>query len=793
MVRKIVLITFSLFFISGCQLNKSDGTGKSVQLYSPDKRIAVSVKTEGRLSYSVKVDGKNAITESGLALQFADGCHLGESLIVVNKKVRTVNEKWKPVWGKSSPVRNNYRELTISMKQAAEGGRRFDLIVRAYNDGVAFRYFLPEQKGLENFILVKEQTEFNPAGNPDCWAADFKSFYSHQEAKYPKRSWQEITKGTIWGVPLLMKLDESLYAAITEANIDDWAGMYLAATAKNEEMLFNSGAIKGSGSIKTIDIPVKDYKSLRIVIEPVDVVYDDRAVLADAKFTASDGSEIWLSDIEPMMSMQKVSRNKNSDDKDISLAGKKYEKGIGSFSRNEIVYNIDGKYESFKAVCGIDDASKERGLLRIEVYGSKDAFERINGLASVLSPLPDSNGRELVRSKTPHYSPWRVIMLGRKPGELIESNLIVNLNPSCAIKDTSWIKPGIMVWDHWWSGEIKMDTPTIKEYIQFAADMKFPFMLIDWGWYGDHDRPDADVTRVTKSVDMQELLRFAKERNVKLWVWVYWTDLERKLEEAFALYEKWGLAGVKIDFMQRDDQEMVNWYEKVIRTAAKHHLMIDFHGAYKPDGIRRTWPNMMTREGVLGNEWNKWYDFMTAEHNVTLPFTRMLAGPMDYTPGGFLNVTKENWKPGSPTKVQTTRCQQLAMLVVYETPITCICDHPKNYYNQKGLEFMKNVPSSWDETKVINGEVGKYITIARRAGKSWYVGAMTDLDGRTLEVPLDFLGKGKFKACIFFDATDADKNPEKLIEETLTVTAGHNLTIRMAPSGGFAASFEPEK
>jgi len=292
---------------------------------------------------------------------------------------------------------------------------------------------------------------------------------------------------------------------------------------------------------------------------------------------------------------------------------------------------------------------------------------------------------------------------------------------------------------------------------------------------------------------MPEVLRFAKESNVKLWVWVYWSDLDRKLEQAFALYQKWGLAGVKVDFMQRDDQKMVDWYHKVIRAAAKHHLMLDFHGAYKPAGIRRSWPNFMTREGVLGNEWNKWFDFITAEHNVTLPFTRMLAGPMDYTPGGFLNVTEENFKSGSPTKVKTTRCHQLAMLVVYESPITCICDHPKFYRDQPGLDFMKIVPSNWDETKVLNGQVGEYVTLVRKAGSNWYLGAMTNQSARTLEVPLDFLGKEKFTAYIWADADDADKEPKNLTEQTITVKSSDTLTIKMAPSGGCVAYFAPER
>jgi len=414
---------------------------------------------------------------------------------------------------------------------------------------------------------------------------------------------------------------------------------------------------------------------------------------------------------------------------------------------------------------GIDDKSTDKGKIRVEIFGSNDSYKPSNGLVTMLSPYLGTNGKVLVKGKTPHRTPWRVVLVGRDAGDLIESEMIVKLNEPSRIKDTSWIKPGMMMWDHWWSGDIKMDNETNKEYIKFAGEMGFPYMLIDWGWYGSHDNLQADVTTTSSTIDMPELLRYAEEKNVKLWVWLYWSDIDRKLEEAFALYEEWGIAGVKIDFMQRDDQEMVNWYHKVCKLAAKHHLMLDFHGAYVNTGIRRTWPNFMTREGVLGNEWNKWYNTITSDHNVTLPFTRMLAGPMDYTPGGFLNVTEDGWKAGSPTKVMTTRAHQVAMTVVYESPITCIADHPRNYYEQKGLDFFKAVPSNWDETRVLNGQIGEFITLIRRAGDNWYLGAMANQKGKTFELKLDFLGKGKYMAYIFQDGPDADINPKSLVEK----------------------------
>jgi alpha-glucosidase len=203
--------------------------------------------------------------------------------------------------------------------------------------------------------------------------------------------------------------------------------------------------------------------------------------------------------------------------------------------------------------------------------------------------------------------PWRVLMIGETPGTLIESEIIQNLNEPCAIKDPSWIKPGMCAWDHWWSGEVKMEMPVIRQYIDLASSMGWPYMLVDWQWYGKFNDPGADITKWAPQIDMPEIIRYAASKNVKIIVWLYSSDANRNsaFRKAFPLYRQWGLAGIKIDFMDRDDQQMVNWYRDIIKCTAENHLLVDFHGAYKPDGIIRTWPNMITREGVMGNEYYK--------------------------------------------------------------------------------------------------------------------------------------------------------------------------------------------
>jgi alpha-glucosidase len=341
-----------------------------------------------------------------------------------------------------------------------------------------------------------------------------------------------------------------------------------------------------------------------------------------------------------------------------------------------------------------------------------------------------------------------------------------------------------------------MDTATLKEYVQLASDMGWPYQLVDWQWYGPYDKPTAVITNLNPAVDMAELRRFAKEKDVRLWLWMYWTDVDRNdaYKQAFAVYEKWGIAGIKIDFMDRDDQEMVNWYEKLTKAAAEHHLMINFHGAYKPTGMIRTYPNQVTREGILGNEYNRWSTRVTPEHKLTLPFTRFLAGPADFTPGGFLNRQPGQFRPDEKAaKVQGTRAAELALFVLYDSPVCCVCDHPSHYQNQPGVDFLKIVPTVWDDTRVLNAAVGEQLVMARRSGDRWFLGAMTDKNARDLSVKLDFLGKGSWKATIWKDAPDSDTAAEHLLTEERTLSSADVLNLHLAMAGGAVVEFQIAK
>jgi alpha-glucosidase len=411
-------------------------------------------------------------------------------------------------------------------------------------------------------------------------------------------------------------------------------------------------------------------------------------------------------------------------------------------------------------------------------------------LTTKLVPIPGEpeNGVK-VRFSNEVYSPWRVLMIGETPGTLIESEIIQNLNDPCVIKDPSWIKPGMSAWDHWWSGEVKMEMPVIKQYIDLASEMGWPYMLVDWQWYGKFNSPEADITKWAPQIDMPEIIKYAASKNVKIIVWLYSSDVNRNsaYRKAFPLYEKWGVAGVKIDFMDRDDQQMVNWYHDIIECAAVNHLLVDFHGAFKPDGIIRTWPNMITREGLMGNEYYKFSDKMSPEHNVKLAFTRMLAGQMDYTPGGFLNVTRKQWKQQVPALVWNTRAAELSKFVIYESPLTVVCDHPDNILNQPGADFLKIVPTVWDDIKFLGGYPGDWVAIAKRSGDKWFIGVMNNSIGKPVELKLNFLPAGSYKIETWSDSKNSDKDPKELKKATITIKSSGTLKVTMSENGGFVA------
>lgn len=390
--------------------------------------------------------------------------------------------------------------------------------------------------------------------------------------------------------------------------------------------------------------------------------------------------------------------------------------------------------------------------------------------------------------------PWRVMMITDNDASLVESDLVYRLASPNKIIDFFWIQPGKVAWDWFNALNIKgvnfesgLNTATYKYYIDFAAAYKIPYIILDEGWSATDD-----LLKVNPDIDLPELLKYAEQKNVGIILWVVWLTLDNQLAQALDQFQKWGVKGIKVDFMQRDDQKMVNYYEKVAAEAAKRRLLVDFHGSYKPTGFGRTYPNVLTREGVHGLENNKWASSVTPEHNVTLPFTRMLAGPMDYTPGAMINCTQKQFHPvwDKPAS-QGTRCHQLAMYVVYESPLQMLADNPSNFYKEpESMEFLKEVPATWDETKVLAAKVADYIIVARKNDGKWYIGGMTDWTPREIEIDLSFLDAGLHQMKIIKDGANAGKDATDIKVENKTVSSTDKMKIKMAPGGGWAAIIE---
>ena len=394
-----------------------------------------------------------------------------------------------------------------------------------------------------------------------------------------------------------------------------------------------------------------------------------------------------------------------------------------------------------------------------------------------------------VTSGTRTY-PWRVLGIADHDGDLITNQLVYLLESPSKVQDTSWIKPGKVSWDWWNDWNIDgvdfhagINTKTYEYYVDFAAKYGLPYIILDDGWY-----KLGDLLTVTPDLNMEELVSYAKQKNVGLILWASWKTLDDQLIPALDQFEKWGIKGIKVDFMQRSDQIMINYFDKVCREAAKRHMLVDFHGDQKPAIMTRTWPNLINTEGVRGMEWSKWSWESEPAHNVSLPFTRMFLGPLDFTPGAMRNATKQTFAPiMSQPMAMGTRCQQLAMYVVYEAPLQMLSDSPSNYMREpEAMQFLSVVPTVWDETRVLDAKMSEYVLLARRNGSDWYVGAMTNWTPRDLEIDLSFLPDGNFTLDSYEDGVNADRNASDYKKTTRQVNKSTRLKIHLAPGGGWA-------
>ena len=401
----------------------------------------------------------------------------------------------------------------------------------------------------------------------------------------------------------------------------------------------------------------------------------------------------------------------------------------------------------------------------------------------------------IAKTKGTRTFPWRIFAVAEDDGDLINNQLTYLLSTPSKMKNTNWIKSGKISWDWWNANNIYavdfkagINTETYKYYIDFASKYGIEYILLDEGWY-----KLGDLSAIVPDIDLKELISYGKKKNVGVIVWMVWKTLDEQLE-TLSKIEALGVKGIKVDFMNRDDQEMVNYYHKIARLAAEHHLMVDFHGSYKPAGLRRTFPNVMTREGVNGGEQFKWSWRQTPEHDLILPFGRMMAGPMDYTPGAMHNAQKKDFQAIFDTPMSMgTRCHQLAMYVCYESPLQMLCDAPSNYYKEpECMEFLSAVPSVWDQTLVLKAKVSDYLLIARRNDNNWYIGGMTDWDERDFDVNLSFLPKGKqYKMTLYRDGINANRIAIDFKQIKEIVDNTYNKKIHLAKGGGLAIMLEP--
>jgi len=636
----------------------------NIELTSPDKHIRVLIlPTDSCPVYSVFYDETMLIDSSPLDLVFQEPGIKAASFFSAGLQIHSITREGLdhytlPV-GRNSQVNDRYNESTITLQEPRRH-RRLNLIIRAYNDGVAFRWVFPKQPGWTHYQLLAENTNIRFAGDPFLQASYLPNYTTSHEGRYTRLPFHEVKSDTLMDTPVFLEFPQKggtpHYITITEAQLTDYAGMYLV---------------------------------------------------------------------------------------------------------------------------------KHNGMLR-----------------SDLSPLPGGHGIR-VKATLPHRSPWRVLFIGPRPGAFLESNLLTDLNDPCAIKDLSWLKPGKTDF-HWWNGDIVPDTSfapginfeTNQYYIDFCARNGIAYhTVIGYGgtaWYVNDGisyapGPHSDPSLPIPGLDMKQICDYAASKGVGIRVWVHWQPLMKQLEKTFARFENWGIKGMMVDFMDRDDQQMVNIQTEILRRAAAHHLHIQFHGAYKPTGLIRTWPNELTREGTLNYENDKWDNPITPEDDLNLVFTRLVAGATDYHLGGFRAVPRSEYRAQyTRPLVLATRCHMLAMYIVLESYLPMVCDYPAAYEGQPGFEFIKEIPSTWDETKVPTARPGQWATVARRKGTDWFVGTINGPIARTMTIPLGFLPAGRYEATIYSDAPDAAAKPNHLVRTVRIVQPADSIQAPMISGGGAA-------
>ncbi|MDJ1499972.1 glycoside hydrolase family 97 protein [Xanthocytophaga agilis] len=659
-MKKTNLALLSLFGLGLCYpFTLYAQKNKTFQLLSPNSTIQLTVEAGKKMQWSVKHGSESIIEPSPLSLKLAGGEVLGDAAKITSSKTTKINQQINALNYKKDIVPDQYNQLVLNCK----GG--FGIIFRAYNDGVAYRFFTTRKDSL---TIENEEAGFhfredyqvyipyvNDAHNNDVFETSFENNYQHIALS-------KVKKDTLSFAPILIELPNNKKAVITEADLEEYPGMFLQ--------------------------------------------------------TSQQG------------------------------------------------YALQGKFAPYPL------EEKKAGHNNLQAY----VMKRANYIAKT------AGSRSF---------PWRTVIISATDTELLNNDMVYKLASPSRIKDPSWIKPGKVAWD-WWNDwnvtnvnfQAGINTATYKYYIDFAARHKIENILLDEGW-----ADSQDIMKIVPEINLQEIVDYGKSKNVGVWLWGGWLPLDQKMDLALSTYSKIGIKGFKIDFMDRDDQKMVNFFYRFAQKAAEHKIMLDYHGAYKPTGLQRTYPNVLNFEGVRGLENVKWSNTDFPLYDCTIPFIRMIAGPMDYTPGAMINANKGSFRAiNSSPMSQGTRCHQLAMYVIFESPFEMLCDNPTNYMREEeSTRFITSIPTTFDQTVALDGKVSEYCAIARKKKDTWYVGTMTNWTPRDILLDLSFLGAGNFEAEIFKDGVNADRNGIDYKREVIKVSSKDKLKIHMAGGGGWAA------
>ncbi|NQV42245.1 MAG: glycoside hydrolase family 97 protein [Candidatus Marinimicrobia bacterium] len=658
MNKTLILITIILF---SCKPEIST----NIVVLSPDDKIQVEVKLDqGMPFYAVQVDGKKCILPSALGYRFRGQPDLTGPFQLTNSNTEVIEEHWGPVWGQEKSIHSLSRAIRLELREVLAPHRQLNLHFRVFNDGVAFRYEIPAQPGIDSIFITEELSEFNFAMDGRSWwiPGDYDSY----EFLYTQTPLSDVKSVN---TPITMIMDNGLHISLHEANLTGYPGMTLGKSQQSE------------------------------------------------------------------------------------------------FS-----------------------------------------------LRSILVPWPDGDKVKQVRQLT---SPWRTITIGQKATDLLNSRMILNLNPPNLIDNPDWIQP-MKYMGIWWGMHLNKETwvqgpkhgattANAMHYIDFAAENQIQGLLIE-GWnvgWEKWGQPDAFVmTQAYDDYDIEKITAYGRERGVSI-IGHHETGAdadfyERQLEAAFAYAHDLGIQAVKSGYVgairpvgqHHHGQWMVEHYRRVVEMAAKYQVSIDVHEPIKPTGIERTWPNMLTREGGRGQEYNAWSEGNPPIHTTILPFTRLLAGPMDYTPGIF-DLRFDRYKPDN--RVQSTLAKQLALMVVLYSPLQMAADLPENYVNQPAFQFIRDLEVVWDESLYLEAEIGKFVTIARRHGSDWFLGAITNGDARELEIPINQMLQGEMIAECYVDTEEShwDTNPYPIWMGSYTISPADTLKAKLAPGGGMAIRFRP--